>query len=129
MKSAEQARLYQDLRDYILEIFPDINELLYNTYALSTLYTVTDRMGDGFCMIVMYANHTNFAFNKGTLLSDPDKILEGTGKLMRHVKINHPTDYRNETVLALIKEAHALAIDDIGKPAKKMGVSISKIKI
>lgn len=129
LKSVEQSQLYQDLRDYLLELYPEANELLYNTHALSSLYTVSERMGDGYCMIVMYTHHTNLAFNKGTLLTDPDGLLEGTGRLMRHIRVEHPSDYRNDAVRALITAAQALAIEDRSKPPKRTGVTISKIKV
>jgi hypothetical protein len=67
-------------------------------------------------------------FNKGTLLKDPDKLLTGTGNLIRHIDIKKPADYRNSKVKALLNEAINLAKKDMDKPTKSIGKTISKIK-
>jgi hypothetical protein len=120
--------LFTDLRAFILELFPNSNELLYHTHALTTLFSVSEKMSDGFCMIPIYTNHLNLGFNKGTLLNDPNKLLEGTGKFIRHIKIAKTEDYRNENVKALLKSAIDFAIDDTSKETKFTGKTISKIK-
>jgi hypothetical protein len=40
-----------------------------------------------FCYVVGYAKHVNLGFCDGSRLADPDGLLEGTGKTMRHVKL------------------------------------------
>lgn len=119
--------LYTDLRTFILELHPDANELLYHTHALTSVYSITEKLGDAFCMIPIYTAHLNLGFNKGTLLKDPNKLLQGTGNLIRHIPIAQPSDYRNAKVKALVKEACAFAIADLDKPTKSKGMTISKI--
>ena len=41
----------------------------------------------------------------GTSLADSDKLLEGTGKQMRHVKIHASTDIKKRLFTAWIKQA------------------------
>jgi hypothetical protein len=120
--------LYTNLRAHILSLFPDSIELLYHTHALTSLHTVSEKMSDGFCMIPIYTNHLNLGFNKGTLLDDPDKLLQGTGKLIRHIPIQKVEDYRNKKVNTLLKLAIDLAISDCTTISKKTGMTISKIK-
>ena len=127
-KSREIIDLFHDLRDYILELYPDSNELLYHTHALTAVFCVSDKLSDAFCMLPVYSNHLNLGFNKGTLLKDPDKLLKGTGNLIRHIDVKHAKDYRNPKVKALIKEAIDFAIKDMDKPTKSFGKTISKIK-
>lgn len=79
-------------------------------------------------MIPIYTNHLNLGFNKGTLLEDPDKLLTGTGNLIRHIPIKTIADYQNEKVKNLIKSAAEFAINDLDKPLKAIGKTISKIK-
>lgn len=86
-------------------------------------------MGDGFCMIPIYTAHLNLGFNKGTLLDDPYQLLKGTGKLIRHIPIKTTSDYRNKKVKALVKAAVQLALEDMAKPTKTKGETISKIKV
>lgn len=127
-KSREIIDLFHDLRDYILELYPDSNELLYHTHALTAVFCVSDKLSDAFCMLPVYSNHLNLGFNKGTLLKDPDKLLKGTGNLIRHIDVKNAKDYRNPKVKALIKEAIDFAIKDMDKPTKSFGKTISKIK-
>lgn len=127
-KSKALIELFTDLRNYILTLHPDSNELLYHTHALTSVYCISDKLSDAFCMLPIYTNHLNLGFNKGALLKDPHKLLTGTGNLIRHIDINSTKDYRNPKVSALIKEAIDFAIKDMDKPTKTIGQTISKIK-
>jgi len=120
--------LYLDLRALIFEIHPLSNELLYHTHALTSLYSVSEKMGDGFCMIPIYTNHLNLGFNKGTVIHDPKKLLQGTGKWIRHIPISNKSDYRNKDVEDLIKSAIDLAIEDTTAKTINQGLIFSKIK-
>ena len=120
--------LFCDLREYILELYPDSNELLYHTHALTAVFSISEKLSDAFCMLPIYTNHLNLGFNKGTLLKDPNKLLTGTGKLIRHIDVKKSSDYRNSAVKTLIKEAIDFAIKDMDKPTKSIGETISKIK-
>ena len=126
-KEKEVIDLFKDLRNYILELYPDSNELLYHTHALTAVFSISDKLSDAFCMLPIYTSHLNLGFNKGTLLKDPDKLLKGTGNLIRHIDVNKPQDYRNPKVKNLIKEAIDFAIKDMDKPTKSIGNTISKI--
>ncbi len=127
-KEQNLIELFKDLREYLLEIHPNSNELLYHTHALTSLFSISEKMSDAFCMIPIYTNHLNLGFNKGTLIEDPNKLLQGTGKLIRHIPIKTPNDYRNNEVKELIKSAINFAIEDMDKPTKMVGETISKIK-
>lgn len=127
-KDKEVIELFSDLRLYILELKPDCNELVYHTHALTAVFSISDKLSDAFCMVPIYTNHLNLGFNKGTLLKDPNKLLTGTGNLIRHIDIKKPGDYRNPKVKALIQEAIDFAIKDMDKPAKSLAKTISKIK-
>lgn len=127
-KQKELVELFCDLREYILELHPDCNELVYHTHALTAVFSISDKLSDAFCMLPIYTNHLNLGFNKGTLLKDPDKLLTGTGNLIRHIDVKKTSDYRNPKVKALIQEAIDFAIKDMDKPTKSMGQTISKIK-
>ena len=127
-KDQELIALFNDLRQYILELNPDANELLYHTHALTSVFSISEKLSDAFCMIPIYTNHLNLGFNKGALLTDPDKLLTGTGKLIRHIGVKQPSDYRNPNVTELIKEAIDFAKKDMDKPTKSTGKTISKIK-
>jgi len=127
-KDQEIINLFTDLREYILALYPDSNELVYHTHALTAVFSISDKLSDAFCMLPIYTNHLNLGFNKGTLLKDPNKLLTGTGNLIRHVDVKKTSDYRNSKVKALIQEAIDFANKDMDKPTKSIGQTISKIK-
>ena len=127
-KDQEVIELFSDLRQYILDLYPDSNELLYHTHALTAVFSISEKLSDAFCMLPIYTNHLNLGFNKGTLLKDPNKLLTGTGNLIRHIDVKKTSDYRNPKVKALINAAIDFAIKDMDKPTKSIGATISKIK-
>jgi len=127
LKELGLVELFCDLREFILGLHPDSNELIYHTHALTAVFSISDKLGDAYCMIPIYTGHLNLGFNKGTLLKDPDHLLTGTGNLIRHIPISRKGDYRNEKVKTLLKEAISFAIKDMEKPAKSAGKTISKI--
>ena len=127
-KEKKVIELFCDLRAFILEMYPASNELLYHTHALTTVFSISDKLADAFCMLPIYTHHLNLGFNKGTLLNDPHKLLTGTGNLIRHIPVDNAKDYRNKKVKDLIKAAADFAIKDMDKPTKSTGMTISKIK-
>jgi len=120
--------LFLDARQFLLSIHPGANELLYQTHALTAVYSLTERLSEAYCMLPIYTNHFSFGFNQGTRLSDPNKLLKGTGSLIRHIAVSAPTDYRNKEVEDLVRSAILLAKSDLDKPSKAVGLTISKIK-
>ncbi|HQZ97360.1 MAG TPA: DUF1801 domain-containing protein [Pyrinomonadaceae bacterium] len=127
-KQPELIELFIDLREFVLEIYPDSNELLYHTHALTAGFSLSDRLADTFCVLPIYTNHVNLGLNKGTLLPDPHKLLKGTGNLMRHIPVAKREDYRNDAVRDLLSAAVELAISDMDKPSELKGKTISRIK-
>ncbi len=128
LKDQELIEMFNDLRQYILDLHTDSNELLYHTHALTTVYSISEKLSDAYCMLPIYTNHVNLGFNKGALLEDPNNLLSGTGKLIRHIAVKKPSDYRNPEVTSLVRAAIDYAINDMEKPTKSMGKTISKIK-
>lgn len=128
MKNQEVINLFEDLREFILELYPDSNEILYHTHALTAVFSISEKLADAFCMLPIYTNHLNLGFNKGTLLKDSDKLLTGTGTLIRHIDVKKKSDYRNQKVKRLIQEAINFSVKNMAKPSKSKGKTISKIK-
>ncbi len=127
-KEPELIDLFVDLREFVLDIYPDSNELLYHTHALTAVFSISEKLGDAFCMLPIYTNHVNLGFNKGALLDDPHALLVGTGNLIRHIPVSTSSDYRNAKVRDLVKAAADLAVSDMDRPTRSVGKTISKIK-
>ncbi len=55
-------------------------------YTIADHFTFTDRPSDAFIFTTTHANWVNLGFyHFGSLLPDPDGLLRGEGKLIRHV--------------------------------------------
>ena len=57
--------------------------------------------------IAEYSDHVNLGFHRGARLRDPDHLLEGTGKGLRHVKVFRTAQARDPRLARLIREAAA----------------------
>lgn len=57
------------------------------------------------CAVMPYKNYVSLHFYKGTSLSDPNHLLEGSGKALRHIKIHKPEDIQVDILTQLIQEA------------------------
>ena len=60
------------------------------------------------CCFMVGKEHVTFAFMRGAALPDPEKLLEGTGKGVRHVKLRSIADVKRPGVKKLIAEAAKL---------------------
>ena len=60
------------------------------------------------CVFVLGKEHVTLAFLRGVALPDPEKLLEGTGKGVRNVKLRTLADVKNPGVKRLIAEAAKL---------------------
>ena len=64
------------------------------------------------CCFMVGKEHVTFAFMRGAALPDPEKLLEGTGKGVRHVKLRSVADVKRPGVKKLIAEAAKLNKQD-----------------
>jgi hypothetical protein len=106
--SPEVQQLSLSLRARIFDLVPDAREKVMRGYK-SLSYGVGSGMRDQFAAIVLHSEHVNLQFHRGTDLSDPAGLLEGTGKAMRHAKIGTDETIQREEVKELIESAAALA--------------------
>lgn len=85
------------IRSMIRELVPDAEEALkWGTPVYSRIRNI--------CYMAAFKEHVTFAFYDGRMLKDPERILEGTGKMMRHVKIRKVEDIDREQVKKWIIE-------------------------
>lgn len=108
------------LRALVLEEMAPCYENIYDAYsAVAIGYGTSDRLRDGIFHIAVYSNHVNLGFNYGATLDDPDGILEGSGKQIRHIPIRTPADLVRPEIRKYVRAAIAVAEDD----ARKLGVA------
>lgn len=65
-------------------------------------------VGDApFAYIGVYSGHVSIGFFRGATLADPARLLQGTGKRMRHVKLVTGAAMNAAAIEALISAAYA----------------------
>jgi hypothetical protein len=60
------------------------------------------------CLFMVGKYHVTFGFLRGTSLPDPAGLLEGTGKILRHVKLRTAEDVSAPALKKLIEAAARL---------------------
>lgn len=93
------------LREIILEEAPGASESVYQVYTVAIWFGFSGKMKDMFCYITTHAKHINLGFPRGAALPDPNRVLEGEGKAMRHVKFRNMDDLERPFVRRYIQAA------------------------
>jgi len=93
------------LREVILEEVPDASESIYQVYTVAIWFGFSGNMKDMFCYIATNAGHVNLGFPRGTSLPDPNGVLEGEGKAMRHIKFRSQRDVERPFVRRYLQAA------------------------
>ena len=65
------------------------------------------KMSEHFCYVALHADHVNLGFNQGAELPDPEGLLEGPGKMLRHAKVADPEDLEVPALRRLLEVARA----------------------
>jgi hypothetical protein len=78
----------------------DVRELLHDGHP-------TACVGDAaFAYVNAFTAHVNVGLFRGAELADPKGLLEGTGKVMRHVKLSPERDVDTAALTKLIETAY-----------------------
>src|SRR6201996_7609599 len=78
----------------------EVRELLHDGCPVACL-------GDApFGYVNVFASHVNVGFFQGSALPDPARLLQGTGKFMRHVKLKPGTPTNAAALRTLIEMAY-----------------------
>ena len=79
----------------------DVREVLHDGHPTAC---VTDA---AFAYVNAFKAHVNVGFFRGADLADPHRLLEGTGKFMRHVKLSPERGLDATALSKLIATAYA----------------------
>ena len=94
----EHYPLIDKLRILILGLDPSITEeVKYGGFLFSR--------GHAFCGIFSYRQHVSLEFGEGAKLSDTSEVLEGSGKLRRHIKLRTLNDLTDKQVAFYLRAA------------------------
>jgi hypothetical protein len=107
-------RLGTALRARLRNRLPGLNELVYvydGQGSLVISYSPTESGPDGVCAIGLYPGCVKLFFGQGARLSkaDPKRLLQGSGKTVRHVVLTSVADFDRAEIEALMAAALKLA--------------------
>ncbi len=100
-REQEPSKLAKSVRKLILDTFPDLDEVV----KWGHLVYEKDRK---ICSIMVHKDHANLQIWRGAELDDPEKLLQGEGKSMRHVKVYSPEEVKSDYFQFLLKQAAEL---------------------
>ncbi|HJX04827.1 MAG TPA: DUF1801 domain-containing protein [Thermoplasmata archaeon] len=93
--------IVQDLRKLIREAIPDSRE----TIKWGTLIFEKEKIIGA---IMVHKERVNLQLWRGSELTDKNRMLEGSGRSMRHLRFLKTSDIKKGPVKALLKEAGSL---------------------
>jgi len=78
----------------------DVRELLHDGHPTACVADAA------FGYVNAFKAHVNVGFFRGAAIADPDGLLEGTGKFMRHVKLSPERNVNAAALRKLIETAY-----------------------
>ena len=84
---------------------PNITEVPWGNQKIAGYGVGAKKMSEHFSYLAPQKAHVNLGFMYGADLPDPDGLLEGTGKLMRHIKIRSLDEVKRPAIKQLISDA------------------------
>lgn len=99
---SEIKAIASQIRALIYKILPNAGEVLWIKQKNIGFGTGQKKKTEHFCWIMLASKHVSIAFNYGAELPDSKNILEGIGKLFRHIKVKSNSDLSNPDLIALL---------------------------
>jgi len=102
--------LIRSVRKALRRRFPTANELAYDNYNFFVIgYGATERPSDCFVTIAAAANGVGLCFVQGASLPDPKKVLLGSGKQTRFIRLESAAGLNRPEIETLLSSAAARA--------------------
>lgn len=115
-----QQKLVRSVRATLRKRFATANELAYDYSSFVVIgYSPTDRGIDAPISLAARADRVELYFNNGPRLPDPKKLLSGSGKQTRFVRLESAQQLSDPDIEGFIDAALALATTPM--PAKGKG--------
>jgi hypothetical protein len=118
-------KFVQSIRAALRKRFPTANELAYDYSSFFVIaYSPTEQGIDAPISIAARADGVDLYFNHGPQLPDPKKLLKGSGKLTRFIRLETAKQLAHPDVKAFI--SGALEHANVPLPSKGTGSLIIK---
>ena len=114
--SPHARELARQARALIQKVYPAVVEVPWPKQRVIGYGVGPKKMSEHFCYISVSQNHINIGFMYGAELSDPEHLLGGSGKLLRHVRITDTRQLSNPALHELLKVASRHRMPD--KPSR-----------
>jgi len=99
---------------------PGATELVYDNYnALVIGFGATERASDAIFSLAIYPRWVNLFFLQGATLDDPKKLLQGSGSVVRRIRLSDPTLIDDPGVRDLMDRAMSQAPKPIDPKASR----------
>ena len=103
--SAEVEKIARGLRDVIEAVHPDAVEVPRPGERTVGYGVGPKKMSETYAYIGVYPRYVNLGFYHGASLPDPDGLLEGAGKQLRHVKVHSLNEVDRPALRNLVEAA------------------------
>ena len=103
--SQDQKDIILELRNLVVKAAPDAVEV---THSRGFSYFHADRGGPvsaGICQIGIFPDHIRLAFIHGSFIKDPLRLLEGSSKYKKYIRINSYVSAPWDVLLRMIEES------------------------
>lgn len=111
---------------------PGAVEMVYaKSNSLVVGFCPRERASDVINSMAVHTNWVNVYFFEGDTLPDPDRLLQGSGHIVRHIKVTNAADLDSPAVRALMAEALERAHPPLDRKGKGRIVikSVAKWKL
>ena len=112
--STEVKLIARRLRELIIEIYPDVVEVPWPKQRIVGYGVGPKKMSEHFCYIGALSTRVNLGFFHGDELSDPEGLMEGTGKRLRHVKVRSVEQAEQSSIRDLLQLSIEERKEDLG---------------
>jgi hypothetical protein len=105
MASPELRPVCVALRKLIENLDKDVVEIVWLNQKIASYGIGPKKMTEHYAYIAVQGSHVNLGLYHGTSLADPNLLLEGTGKELRHIKLREASAVKSKAITDLIRQA------------------------
>ncbi|GJM13168.1 MAG: hypothetical protein DHS20C12_15710 [Pseudohongiella sp.] len=87
--------------NFLRDCGDDVGELMHDGHPVLCVSEAA------FAYVAAFKAHVNVGFYRGAELEDANNLLEGSGKLMRHIKLRPGVQVNEQSLEALLKAAYS----------------------
>jgi hypothetical protein len=103
VKETAKKEIADRIIDAVAELAPDAT--FRSMYGGTVIEMQKDNPKSRIGGVFVYADYVSLEFTKGAFLDDPNRVLEGSGKMRRHIKLQSVDHILAKGCLTLFEQA------------------------